>query len=51
MAMMVSWLMFADSIEYICCSSIVIWPFVCSRDCSCCFLRFNAFRAAVASDG
>ena len=23
-----------------------IWPFVCSRECSCCFLRFRALRAA-----
>ena len=43
----VSWLMFADSIEYICCSSIDICPFVCSRECSCCFLRLRALRAAM----
>ena len=27
---------------------MLIWPFVCSRECSCCFFRFRALRAAVA---
>jgi len=47
MATSVSWLMFADSMEYICCSSMDIWPFVCSRECSCCFFRFRALRATM----
>lgn len=31
--------------EYICCSSMAICPCVCSREFSCCFLRFRALRA------
>ena len=27
-----------------------IWPLVCSRECSCCFLRLRALRAARYSD-
>ena len=47
MALRVSWLMFADSMEYIWFSSMVIWFEVCSRECSWAFLRLSAVRAAV----
>ena len=43
----VSLLIFAASIEYICCSRVDIWADVCSSVCSCCFFRFNAALAAV----
>lgn len=43
----VSLLIFAASIEYICCSSVDICADVCSRVCSCCFFRFKAALAAV----
>lgn len=39
--------MFAASIEYICCSNVAICAVVCSRVCSCCFLRRKAALAAV----
>ena len=44
----VSLLIFAASIEYICCSRVEICAVVCSRVCSCCFLRLSAALAAVA---
>jgi hypothetical protein len=44
----VSLLIFAASMEYICCSRVEICAVVCSRVCSCCFLRFRAALAAVA---
>ena len=47
MAASVSLLIFAASIEYICCSRVEIWATVWSRVCSCCFFRRNAAFAAV----
>ncbi len=43
----VSLLIFAASIEYICCSNVAIWAVVWSRVCSCCFLRRSAAFAAI----
>lgn len=43
----VSRLIFADSIEFICCSSVTICDWVCSCVCSCCFFRFRAALAAI----
>jgi hypothetical protein len=43
----VSLLMFAASMEYICCSNVAICADVCSRVCSCCFFRLRAALAAV----
>lgn len=43
----VSRLMFADSMELICCSSVPICACVCSRECSCVFLRLRAAFAAI----
>lgn len=48
-AMNVSWLMFADSIAFICCSMVPMWLSVCSRLCSWSFLRRSAAFAAVAA--
>lgn len=46
MAARVSLLIFAASIEYICCSSVATCAVVCSSVCSCCFfLRRAAFAA------
>lgn len=42
----VSLLMLADSIAFICCSSVPICASVCSRLCSCAFLRLRADFAA-----
>ena len=46
----VSLLIFAASIEYICCSSVEICAVVCSRVCSCCFLRLRAALAAIVDN-
>lgn len=43
----VSLLIFAASMEYICCSNVAICADVCSRVCSCCFLRLRAALAAI----
>lgn len=43
----VSRLIFADSIEFICCSRVTICDCVCSCVCSCCFFRFRAALAAI----
>lgn len=42
----VSRLMLADSIPFIFCSTVEICATVCSRLCSCCFLRLSAVFAA-----
>lgn len=42
----VSLLMFADSMEYISRSRVMIWADVCSRDCSKTFFRRSAAFAA-----
>ena len=47
MAKKVSWLMFADSIAFICCSMVPMWLRVCSRLCSWIFLRRSAAFAAI----
>jgi hypothetical protein len=49
-AISVSLLMFAASIEYICCSKVAICAEVCSSVCSCCFFRFSAALAAMIKD-
>jgi hypothetical protein len=49
MAASVSLLMFADSIELICCSSVPICEIVCSREDSWFFFRLRAALAAVES--
>ena len=46
MAFSVSWLMFAASILYICCSTWAIWSLVCWRLRSCTFFRRRAALAA-----
>lgn len=43
----VSWLIFADSIAFICCSMVPMWFSVCSRLCSWIFLRRSAALAAI----
>ncbi len=47
----VSWLMLADSIEFICCSMVPMWFSVCSRLCSWTFLRRSAAFAAIGGGG
>ncbi len=47
----VSWLMFADSIAFICCSMVPMWFRVCSRLCSWIFLRRSAAFAAIRGRG
>ena len=51
MAKKVSWLMFADSIAFICCSMVPMWLRVCSRLCSWIFLRRSAAFAAIRGRG
>lgn len=45
----VSWLMFADSIAFICCSRVAMWFSVCWRLCSWTFLRRRAAFAAIGA--
>lgn len=49
MAARVSLLIFAASIEYICCSRVATCAVVCSRVCSCCFFLRRAAFAAISS--
>jgi hypothetical protein len=50
MAARVSRLILADSIALICCSSVPICETVCSRLCSCAFLRRRAAFAAIGQE-